>query len=112
MLRLSRKADVDARTRLIASIYLTEEEFALLAASLKGVRIKKLRHRLERLPGVVMAVDEFEGELAGLLIAEAEFETPEVLAVFAMPDFATREVTDDPRFTGAYLAGNGIPPPL
>ena len=110
MLRLSRKADVDARTRLIASIYLTEEEFALLAASLKGVRIKKLRHRLERLPGVVMAVDAFEAELDGLLIAEAEFETPELLAAFPKPDFATREVTDDPRFTGASLASNGLPP--
>src|SRR5262249_33894038 len=33
-LRLSRKADIDARTRLVTSIYLPEEEFALLAASL------------------------------------------------------------------------------
>jgi hypothetical protein len=64
MLRLSRKADVDAHTRLISSIYLPEEEFALLAASLPGVRIKKLRHRLHSpLPGVLLAVDEFQAEL-------------------------------------------------
>ena len=109
MLRLSRKADVDPHTRLITSIYLPEEEFAVLAASLPGVRVKKLRHRLQRLPGVAMLIDEFRGELDGLIIAEAEFDTPEQLASFTMPDFAVREVTDDPRFTGGYLVKNGLP---
>jgi CYTH domain-containing protein len=109
MLRLSRKADVDAHTRLIASIYLLEEEFAVLAALLPGFRIKKLRHRLQRLSGVAVAVDEFQGELAGLILAEAEFETADLLATFPTPDFAAREVTDDPRFTGAYLVRNGLP---
>lgn len=109
MLRLTRKADVDAHTRLLTSIYLSEEEFAVLAAALTGVRIKKLRHKLQPLPGVVLAVDAFQGELDGLILAEAEFETPELLAAFPMPDFATREVTDDPRFTGGRLAENGLP---
>ncbi len=109
MLRLSRKADVDAYTRLITSIYLPEEEFAVLAASLPGVRVKKLRHRLQRLSGVAMLIDEFTGELDGLIIAEAEFETPDLLVAFPMPDFAMREVTHDQRFTGGYLVKNGPP---
>jgi CYTH domain-containing protein len=108
-LRLSRKADVDPQTRLITSIYLPEEEFAVLAAALPGVRIKKLRHRLHPLPGVLMLVDEFQGELDGLIMAEAEFKTSDLLAAFPMPDFAVREVTDDPRFTGGYLVKNGLP---
>ena len=112
MLRLTRKADVDVHTRLFTSIYLPEEEFAVLAASLPGVRIKKLRHRLHRLPGVLMAVDEFQGELDGLTLAEAEFETPELLAAFPMPEFAVREVTNDPRFTGGCLATSGLPEDL
>src|SRR5688500_8396641 len=37
MLRLSRKADVDAQTRLITSIYLPEGEFAVLANTLKAL---------------------------------------------------------------------------
>ena len=110
MLRLSRKADVDVHTRLISSIYLPEEEFALLAAALPGVRIRKLRHRLHSpLPGVLLAVDEFQAELDGLVLAEAEFETNDLLASFPIPAFALREVTDDPRFTGAILAKNGLP---
>jgi CYTH domain-containing protein len=109
MLRLTRKADVDAHTRLITSIYLPEEEFAVLAASLQGVQIKKLRHRIRLVPDGAISVDEFQAELEGLVLAEAEFETAEQLAAFPMPDFALREVTDDLRFTGASLARDGLP---
>lgn len=108
-MRLTRKADVDIHTRLITSIYLPEEEFAVLVASLPGVRIRKLRHRLEAVDGVTVSVDEFQGELSGLILAEAEFETPEQLAAFPSPDFTCREVTDDLRFTGGYLVKHGMP---
>jgi len=112
MLRLTRKADVDNYTRLITSIYLPEDEFSVLAASLPGNRIKKLRYRLHSSPGVVLLVDEFQGELEGLFIAEAEFKTQEQLEAFATPDFAVCEVTDDPNFTGGHLAKSGIPKEL
>ncbi|BFI96161.1 MAG: hypothetical protein RSP_16710 [Rhodanobacter sp.] len=109
-LRLTRKADVDVHTRLITSIYLPETEFAMLAVALSGNRIRKLRHRLEEIDGVVISVDEFQGDLAGLLLAEAEFKNPEHLDQFAAPEFVAREVTDDPRYTGAHLAEHGMPP--
>ena len=111
MLRLTRKVDVDAHTRLITS-NLPEDEFALLARSLSGVRIRKLRHRLKHYQGVAqsveMSVDEFQGELEGLIMAEAESDTPEQLAGI-LPDFALREVTTDLRFTGGHLAKHGLP---
>jgi CYTH domain-containing protein len=110
LLRLTRKADVDARTRLITSIYLPEEEFALLAAVLPGARLTKVRHRLHAAAGVSMSVDEFQGELAGLVLAEAECSTDEELAALSSPPFALREVTDEPAYTGAWLAKHGIPP--
>jgi CYTH domain-containing protein len=109
MLRLSRKADVDPTTRLITSIYLPEEEFAVLSAALMGVRLTKIRHRLHAPPGVLMSVDEFQGDLAGLILAEAEFESSDELAAFPMPSFATREVTNDFQYTGGSLAVHGIP---
>ena len=110
MLRLSRKADVDPRTRLVTSIYLSEHEFAVLAQSLPGARIRKLRHRLGGMPGIEMLVDEFQGSLAGLILAEAQFDTMERLADFPLPDFALREVTDDPRYTGGSLVKDGVRP--
>lgn len=112
MLRLSRKADVDKHTRLITSIYLPEEEFSVLAGSLPGNRIRKLRHRLHSIPGVMLLVDEFQGELEGLFIAEAEFKTQEQLEAFSMPEFSVCEITDDPSFTGGHLVKNGLPESL
>ena len=112
VLRLSRKADVDAQTRLVTSLYLPEAEFELLDRSLAGRRVHKLRHRLPREEGVSLMVDEFEGALAGLILVEAEFETAQRMASFAPPAFAGREITDDPRFTGAALAEWGLPADL
>jgi CYTH domain-containing protein len=108
MRRLTRKADVDATTRLLTSIYLAEAEFTLLAG-LPGRLLKKTRHRLEAPAGVMMSIDRFEGPLEGLILAEAEFETAESLAAFPMPYFAIREVTDDPRYGGGALAVDGVP---
>jgi CYTH domain-containing protein len=109
MQRLSRKADINPQTRLITSIYLPEEEFALLAATLTGHRIKKLRHRLQAIGNADMCVDEFQDGLSGLILAEAQFDTDRELETFPMPEFAIREVTDDPRFTGGSRARNGLP---
>lgn len=108
MRRLGCKADLDACTRLITSIYLTETEFALFA-NLPGRTLRKVRHRLAPDAGVVVAVDVFEGPLAGLILAEAEFASDAELNAFPAPDFVLREVTDDPRYGGASLALNGLP---
>ena len=112
ILRLSRKADIDKHTRLITSIYLPEEEFAVLAASLQGHRIRKLRHRLHSAPGITLLVDEFQGALEGLFLAEAEFKSQDQLEAFSTPEFVVREVTDDPRFTGGHLVRDGLPTEL
>ncbi len=109
LLRLSRKADIDARTRLVTSIYLPEQEFHVLANLLPGTRIRKLRHRLHSESGAALIVDEFQDGLRSLILAEAAFETDARMAGFPSPDFALREVTDDRQFTGGYLAMNGIP---
>lgn len=109
MRRLTRKADVDAATRLLTSIYLSPQEFALLA-DLPGRRIRKVRHRLAEEGGVTVSVDRFEGPLAGLVLAEAEFETAQAFGAFPHPDFAVREVTDDLRYTGGALVRDGLPP--
>jgi CYTH domain-containing protein len=109
MLRLTRKAEVDPRTRLVTSIYLSEDEFALLGAALPGRRLEKLRHRLPSPIGLLLSVDEFQGALEGLILLEADFDSPKAMAAFVAPDFAGREVTDDPRYGGGHLAMHGLP---
>lgn len=107
--RFSRKADVDAHTRLITTLYLSEDEFALLSQLLPGKRIQKRRHRLAPVHDIAMAIDEFQGELAGLVMLEVEFDSPEQMASFSAPDFAGVEVTEDPRFNGGALVQHGLP---
>ena len=109
MRRLSRKADADAGTRLLTSIYLAPEEFALLA-HLPGLTLRKVRHRLKPVNGAAaVCVDRFEGPLEGLIMGEAEFDDDAAMRAFPMPDFAICEVTDDVRFSGAELALHGLP---
>ncbi len=108
--RLGKKADAAPDTRLITSIYLDEAEFALLAG-LPGRVLRKTRHHLAPEGGVELAVDVFEGRLAGLILAEAEFPSAEAMAAFPGPAFAVREVTDDTRYSGGWLSANGLPSP-
>ena len=108
MRRLGRKADVNPSTRLLTSLYLAPEEFALLV-DLPGRVIRKTRHHLDLGGGVDMAIDVFEGPLAGLIMAEAEFETAAAMAAFVPPAFVGREVTEDAAYTGGALAEHGLP---
>jgi CYTH domain-containing protein len=108
MLRLTRKVDVDARTRLISSIFLQDSEFAVLRGSLSGRYLRKRRHCIASITKVVLAIDEFEGELSGLVLLEAEFPSAQALQGFRAPWYAGGEVTSDPRFNGGYLAAHGL----
>ena len=54
-------------------------------------------------------MEMFSGSLSGLVMAEAELDTAELLAAFPTPAFALREVTHDLRFTGGQLATMGLP---
>ena len=108
--KLGRKGDLNPYTRLTTSIYLSEAEFGLLAG-LPGKRLRKVRHHLAPEAGRAYGVDVFEGRLDGLILSEAEFKTAEAMAACPGPDFAVREVTQDLRYVGGWLAVHGIPAP-
>ena len=108
MRRLGRKADVEPSVRLLTSIYLSDREFELLS-SLPGKVLTKTRHYVGKIDGVEVSVDEFSGDLVGLIMAEAEFDDMQTMSSYSMPDFASVEVTDDIRYTGGELAKMGFP---
>jgi adenylate cyclase len=66
-----------------------------------GAVIEKLRYQLPR-QGLVWEVDVFQGENAGLTIAEIEL--PHEETEFEKPGWVGREVTSDPRYSNASLA--------
>jgi len=65
--------------------------------------IEKTRYRINQ-QGLVWEVDEFEGENAGLVIAEVELASAD--QVVALPDWVGEEVTTDPRYYNANLIAN------
>lgn len=108
MRRIARKADVNPFVRLLTTIYLSDEEFSLLS-SLPGSVLTKTRHHVGTVNGVEVSIDEFSGDLAGLIMAEAEFDDMQTLTSYPMPEFAFAEVTHDPRYRGSELVANGLP---
>lgn len=92
-------------TRVIfhTSFYLSEAEYVFLASTLPSHRLEKRRFRFheETRP---MSIDQFQGPLEGLVMAEVDFGSEGDPPFFAMPSFALAEVTDDERFTGGRLA--------
>jgi len=86
-----------AQQGLVTSMYLTEDEYCVLAG-LSAKTLTKTRHSVPP-----FGIDIFEGTLKGLLLAEAEFESAATAEALAIPDFVFREVSDDDRFTGGQL---------
>lgn len=66
--------------------------------------VRKNRYFVE-LNGKPIAVDLFLGDLWGLILAKATFETERELADFETPDFSVLEVTENPFFFGENLVG-------
>ena len=75
----------------------------------EGRRIEKLRRRM-RAGGVEAEVDEYVGDLAGLVVLEVEFPDEEAAQAFAPPAWFGRELTGDPAYANRSLASDGLPP--
>ncbi len=86
-----------AQQGFITTIYLTAYEFQLLA-QLPAKMLCKTRYSMPP-----FGIDVFEGELAGLRLAEAEFDSASEADTLVLPPYIRHEVTDDIRFTGGQL---------
>ena len=98
--KLTQKLPTDAtgaRQGLITTMYLTEDEFQLLANRPAKI-LRKTRYSVPP-----FGIDVFEDALTGLVLAEAEFNSAEDASALSLPSFIVREVTEDPRFTGGEL---------
>ena len=94
-----------------------EEELAIDDAAFErlwpltaGRRIEKVRHVIPTgVPGVEIELDEYRGDLDGLLVAEVEFPDEDAARAFAPPPWFGADVTDDRRFKNQRLAVDGRP---
>jgi CYTH domain-containing protein len=104
--KLGQKLRVHPReTRVIfhTNFYLSEAEYVFLASTLPSHQLEKRRFRFSG-GTIPMGIDQFQGPLEGLVLAEVDFGPHGDPSSLPMPSFALAEVTDDERFTGARLA--------
>ena len=83
------------------TIYLSAEEFDLLA-QLPANELEKVRW-INPIGNLSFAIDEFNGRLAGLVLAEVDLATSGTMPS-TFPIELSAEVTNDERFTGGELA--------
>ena len=92
----------DLSRTIITNIYLNALEAEMLSV-FDANEIRKNRYHFE-FAGRVFSIDMFLGDLFGLVLAEASFETDEELNSFPKPPFAIADVTNNEIFTGGRLS--------
>jgi len=80
-----------------------EDASELLTNLCERPLIEKTRYRVEH-HGLIWEIDEFDGDNAGLIIAEVELD--EEHQAISLPDWVGEEVTGDPRYYNASLISN------
>ena len=91
----------DLSRTIITNTYLNALEAETLSI-FNSNEIRKNRYKFE-FDGREFAVDMFLGDLFGLVLAEASFETDEELESFPKPPFALVDVTNEELFSGGRL---------
>lgn len=100
---LTVKAAADGIARHEFEYEIPPADAAELLQLCEGPLIEKTRH-LVPMGSLTWEIDEFEGDNAGLIVAEIELPSEET--PFERPEWLGEEVTDDPRYLNASLVGN------
>lgn len=97
------------RVRLEEEIEIDERRFRSLWPLTEARRIRKTRYLIPAEHGLTIELDVYHGNLAGLVTAEVEIDSPEQATAFTPPAWLGRELTDDPRYKNKLLATAGLP---
>ena len=89
-------------------IELSLEQFAMLWPLTQKRRLEKTRYEIAHLHHTIQ-LDVYRGPLAGLVVAEVEFQSRESSLAFVRPDWFAREITEDISFKNRELACQGLP---
>ncbi len=92
-------------------IELSAAQFQALWPVTEGARVEKVRHVLHSDDGHLIEFDIYDGALAGLMIAEVEFDDPWAAEAFVAPYWFGHEVTAEPAYRNQNLALRGLPAP-
>ena len=99
----------EGRTRIEEEVPIARDAFDRLWPLTEGRRVEKLRHVMPAGGVLVLELDVYEGDLAGLVVAEVEFATEADADAWAPPPWLGAEVTHDERYKNHRLAMDGVP---
>jgi CYTH domain-containing protein/CHAD domain-containing protein len=91
-------------------IALGVNQFDALWPLTESRRLRKTRHRVPLGDELEAEVDLFEGDLAGLITAEVEFESERQSRDFRPPAWLGKEITGEHRYANQSLVREGAPP--
>jgi adenylate cyclase len=74
----------------------------------EGRRLEKTRRRM-RIAGAEAEVDEYIGDLRGLVVVEVEFDDGDAARAFQPPAWFGRELTGEQAYANRSLACDGLP---
>ena len=97
------------RTRVEVEVPIEAGAFERLWPLTQGRRIEKTRHLVPAGDGLVIELDVYGGDLAGLVVAEVEFPSEAAADSFVAPEWLGRDVTADDRYKNQRLALDGAP---
>ena len=95
-------------TRDETEVEISHDQFHLLWPATEGRRLEKTRYALPW-NSYQLELDVYQSTLAGLIIAELEFESADESKRFDPPAWFGEEVTDDIRYKNSSLAFYGRP---
>jgi len=98
-----------SRTRVEEELEIDDARFGRLWPLTEGRRVRKTRTYLPAGDGLTVELDVYDGDLAGLVVAEVEFASEQAADAFEPPAWLGTEVTDDPRYKNRALALEGRP---
>jgi CYTH domain-containing protein len=91
-------------------VALDADAFEELWPLTEGRRLEKSR-LTTTVDARTVEIDVYKGRLAGLIVAEVEFDDTDAALAFSPPSWFARELTGDPRFSNQRLAAEGLPEP-
>jgi adenylate cyclase len=97
------------RSRVEEELEIEPERFDRLWPLTEGRQIEKTRYEIDADGGLTIELDVYGGALAGLVVAEVEFDSEDGADAFDPPAWFTREVTEDARYKNQRLACDGAP---
>lgn len=106
---ITKKSPISAETYSIQnedSIKITAEEFNALS-NVSNRKIHKIRY-FYPYQEYTAEFDVFLDQLAGLVLIDFEFPSPEKLEQFTTPDFCLADVTEEEIIAGGVLSGHNL----